>query len=54
MNLSNGYCGPDGCEVLGTRDFGRAQFVTVVSSSAVVAMLGCAAFFAWTLKWATS
>ena len=39
MNLSNGWCGPEGCAVLGTVDAGRFGFGIVIVSTLLLAML---------------
>ena len=49
MNLDNGVCGPEGCEVNGISDHGHGQFVTVTTiTSAVMIALGIASF--WYLR----
>ena len=45
MNLSNGWCGPEGCEVLGTKDAGRGGFSLVVFSTMFLAAGATAAFY---------
>ncbi len=50
MNLSNGACGPEGCSVLGTQDFGHSQFLTVVGASVACSMTACAFFFFYTMR----
>ena len=38
MNLSNGICGPDGCEVLGTTDYGAGAFIKVCTITVSIAI----------------
>lgn len=39
MNLSNGWCGPEGCAVLGTADSGRSGFAIVILTTLSLATL---------------
>lgn len=47
MNLSNGWCGPEGCEILGTQDSGRAGFAIVIFSTLAVAVAATYFFYAF-------
>ncbi len=45
MNLSNGWCGPEGCLTLGTTDSGRGGFSIVIFSTMALATLATWAFY---------
>jgi hypothetical protein len=45
MNLSNGWCGPEGCLTLSTQDSGRFGFFIVVSSTVFMGLIGTALFY---------
>ena len=45
MNLSNGWCGPEGCQVLGTTDSGRGGFAIVIISTVTLAFLASYLFY---------
>jgi hypothetical protein len=45
MNLSNGWCGPEGCSTLGTTDAGRGGFTIVIYGSVALAVTATLAFY---------
>ena len=50
MNLSNGWCGPDGCLVLGTTSFGHDEFIVVVSVTTIVSIVGSLTFLWYVVR----
>ena len=54
MNLGNGTCGPDGCLVMGTTDYGYFQFRVVTGSSVAIAGTLAYAIYAYAHRFITA